>query len=42
MVYILAGKGYHRFFSCGLYGFCEHNKYPVMLSQEWFEMKNIK
>ena len=32
----------HRFFSCGLYGFCEHDKYPVMLSQEWFEMKNMR
>lgn len=32
----------HRFFSCGLYGFNYSNKYPAMLSQTWFEMKNMK
>ena len=32
----------HRFFSCGLYGFSQQNIYPAMLSQTWFEMKNIK
>ena len=32
----------HRFFSCGLYGFSQPNIYPAMLSQEWFEMRNIK
>lgn len=31
----------HRFFSCGLYGFSHPNIYPAMLSQEWFEMRNI-
>ena len=29
----------HRFFSCGLYGFNDFYHYPLMLSQEWFEMK---
>ena len=32
----------HRFFSCGLYGFNDFYHYPLMLSQEWFEMKNYK
>ena len=32
----------HRFFSCGLYGFSEQNIYPAMLSQTWYEMKNIR
>lgn len=32
----------HRFFSCGLYGFNDLKKYPKMLSQTWYEMKNIK
>lgn len=32
----------HRFFSCGLYGFSDLQKYPIMLSQAWFEMKNTK
>lgn len=32
----------HRFFSCGLYGFSNPNIYPAMLSQEWFEMKQIR
>lgn len=32
----------HRFFSCGLYGFNDFYQYPLMLSQEWFEMKNYK
>ena len=32
----------HRFFSCGLYGFNEPLKYPKMLSQAWFEIKNFK
>ena len=32
----------HRFFSCGLYGFSQPNVYPMMLSQEWFEMKNMR
>lgn len=32
----------HRFFSCGLYGYNDLQKYPKMLSQEWFEMKNIR
>lgn len=33
----------HRFFSCGLYGFTNLQKYPAMLSQTWFEIKrNIK
>lgn len=34
----------HRFFSCGTYGFCsgQPDIYPVMLSQEWFEMKNMR
>lgn len=32
----------HRFYSCGLYGFSQRNIYPAMLSQTWFEMKNIK
>ena len=32
----------HRFFSCGLYGFSQPNVYPAMLSQEWFEMKNMR
>lgn len=31
----------HRFFSCGLYGFNNLAKLPVMLSQTWYEMKNI-
>lgn len=31
----------HRFFSCGLYGFCDYAKLPIMFSQEWFEIKNI-
>ena len=32
----------HRFFSCGLYGFSQPNIYPAMLSQEWYEMKQIR
>ena len=32
----------HRFFSCGLYGFNQIHLYPVMLSQEWYEMKQIR
>lgn len=32
----------HRFFSCGLYGFSMPHIYPAMLSQTWFEMKNLK
>lgn len=28
----------HRFFSCGLYGYNDHRRYPVMLSQAWKEM----
>lgn len=28
----------HRFFSCGLYGYNDHQRYPVMLSQAWKEM----
>ena len=32
----------HRFFSCGLYGFSDLRRIPKMLSQEWFEMKNLK
>jgi len=32
----------HRFFSCGLYGFSDYNHYPKMLSQEWYEMKNMR
>ena len=32
----------HRFFSCGLYGFSNPNIYPAMLSQEWFEMKQMR
>lgn len=32
----------HRFFLCGLYGFSQPNVYPAMLSQEWFEMKNMR
>lgn len=31
----------HRFFSCGLYGFCDYKLYPKMLSQAWFEMKRL-
>ena len=31
----------HRFFSCGLYGFCNHAKIPKMLSQEWHNMKRL-
>ena len=46
-VAVAAGRGtvvmeVHRFFSCGLYGFSDHNKIPVMFSQEWFEMKLLK
>lgn len=29
----------HRFFSCGLYGFSDLKRIPIMLSQCWFEMK---
>lgn len=32
----------HRFFSCGLYGFSDHSVIPYMLSQAWFEIKQIK
>lgn len=32
----------HRFFSCGLYGFNNAGIYPEMLSQTWFQMKNMK
>ena len=32
----------HRFFSCGLYGYCDHNTIPIMFSQAWYEMKNLK
>lgn len=34
----------HRFFSCGTYGFGSGRPdiYPIMLSQEWFEMKNMR
>ncbi len=32
----------HRFFSCGLYGFSDRQKYPIMLSQAWHEIKNTK
>ena len=32
----------HRFFSCGLYGFGDRNKYPKMLSQTWFQMKHLR
>ena len=32
----------HRFFSCGLYGFNDYVKYPKMLSQAWFEIKNLQ
>lgn len=32
----------HRFFSCGLYGFSQRNIYPAMLSQTWYQMKNMK
>lgn len=31
----------HRFFSCGLYGFCDYAKLPIMFSQEWFEIKQM-
>lgn len=31
----------HRFFSCGLYGYSDHGRIPIMFSQEWFEMKNL-
>ena len=31
----------HRFFSCGLYGFSDHRRYPKMLSQEWAEITGI-
>lgn len=29
----------HRFFSCGLYGFSDHQRIPKMLSQTWHQMK---
>lgn len=29
----------HRFFSCGLYGFSDHQRIPKMLSQNWYQMK---
>lgn len=32
----------HRFFSCGLYGFSDLRKYPVMLSQAWNEIKRAR
>jgi len=32
----------HRFFSCGLYGFADHQRIPKMLSQTWYEMKTNK
>lgn len=32
----------HRFFSCGLYGFNDYATLPYMLSQEWFELKNLR
>ena len=32
----------HRFFSCGLYGFSDITKYPKMLTQAWFQIKNMK
>ena len=32
----------HRFFSCGLYGFADHNRIPKMLSQCWNEMKRMR
>jgi len=32
----------HRFFSCGLYGFQDYSVLPYMLSQEWYEMKNMR
>ena len=31
----------HRFFSCGLYGFCDYSKLPYMFSQEWYEILNM-
>jgi hypothetical protein len=31
----------HRFFSCGLYGFQDHKRYPKMLSQGWAEITGI-
>lgn len=30
----------HRFFSCGLYGFGDHQRIPKMLSQTWYQMKS--
>jgi hypothetical protein len=30
----------HRFYSCGLYGFSDLRKLPVMLSQTWYQIKN--
>lgn len=32
----------HRFFSCGLYGFNDPAVVPFMLSQAWFEIKNMR
>ena len=32
----------HRFFSCGLYGFSQQNIYPAMLSQTWYQMRNMR
>lgn len=32
----------HHFYSCGLYGFSQQNIYPAMLSQTWYQMRNMK